>query len=46
MHHYHEQGIAFKNRLRDWRLSQRQDQGSSSIGDSEKVLFAKHLAGK
>jgi hypothetical protein len=46
MHHYHEQGTAFKNRLHDWRFSQRQDQTSSSIGDSEKVLFAKHLGGK
>jgi hypothetical protein len=46
MHHYHEQGNAFKNRLRDWRFSKRHDQVSSVIGDSERVLFAKHRAGK
>jgi hypothetical protein len=46
MHHYHEQSTAFKNRLRNWRISQRQVQGNSSIGDFEKVLFAKHRAGK
>jgi hypothetical protein len=44
MHHYHEQGIAFKKRLSDWRISQRQVQVRYSIGDSEKVLFAKHRA--